>query len=289
MVCGHCGTPLTACWSKGQLTYHPYYLCRQRGCAVYGKSIRRSVIEGDFERLLQGMQPSAHLFKAARAMFMDLWDHRLATGAERTKALKAELAKVKQQVEQFLDRIADASIPSVVAAYENRIKALEDRKIVLAENIAKTGRPVRSFDETVRTAFEFLASPCKLWASARLEDKRTVLKLAFTDRLVYVRNEGFRTPSFSLPFKALSLTDGQGLQYGAPGRIRTSYPLVRSQVLYPDELRAQSRKRLWPVIERPEKLARPEGFEPPTPWFVARYSIQMSYGRFLLHCEGAEL
>ena len=26
-------------------------------------------------------------------------------------------------------------------------------------------------------------------------------------------------------------------------------------------------------------LARPEGFEPPTPWFVAKYSIQMSYGR----------
>ena len=26
-------------------------------------------------------------------------------------------------------------------------------------------------------------------------------------------------------------------------------------------------------------VARPEGFEPPTPWFVAKYSIQMSYGR----------
>lgn len=27
------------------------------------------------------------------------------------------------------------------------------------------------------------------------------------------------------------------------------------------------------------ELARPEGFEPSTPWFVAKYSIQMSYGR----------
>ncbi len=28
-----------------------------------------------------------------------------------------------------------------------------------------------------------------------------------------------------------------------------------------------------------ERVARPERFELPTAWFVARYSIQLSYGR----------
>lgn len=197
VVCGDCGTLMTACWSKGRgLAYHPHYLCRKRGCESYGKSIRRNVIEEEFEKPLHTMQPSPTLFKAARAMFKDLWDHRLATGAERVKELKAELGKANQQVEQFLDRIAEATVPSVISAYEKRIKALEDRKIVLAEKIATTGRPVRSFDETVRTAFAFLASPCQLWTSDRIADKRTVLKLAFADRLAYTKKQGFRTPVF---------------------------------------------------------------------------------------------
>ena len=107
----------------------------------------------------------------------------------------------------------------MIAAYETRIKSLEDRKIVLAEKIATTGRPVRSFDETLRTAFDFLASPWNLWSSERLEDKRTVLKLAFADRLAYVRNEGFRTPNFSLPFKTLDNFEQHEMRVARPAGI----------------------------------------------------------------------
>ncbi len=64
-------------------------------------------------------------------------------------------------------------------------------------------------------------------------------------------------------------------RYGALGRIRTSDRLVRSQVLYPAELRAHN--KLSSVM-----MVRSGGFEPPTAWFVAKYSIQLSYERTLI-------
>jgi len=94
-------------------------------------------------------------------------------------------------------------LPSVISTYENRIRQLEERRIELNERIANCGRPLRSFDETLRTLLDFLENPWNLWASERLEHKKAVLTLAFTDRLSYVRNEGFRTPALALPFKVL--------------------------------------------------------------------------------------
>ncbi len=139
---------------------------------------------------------------------------------------------------RLLGRIAQAELPSVITAYENRIRRLEERKIEISEKTANYGRPLRSFDETLRTSLVFLANPWNLWASERREHKKAVLKLAVADRLTYIRNEGSRTPDLALPFKVLA-------------------DLKSSKC----------------------KLARPERFELPTPGFVGRCSIQLSYGR----------
>ncbi|WP_406567298.1 recombinase family protein [Azospirillum fermentarium] len=214
--CGDCGGTLTACWSKGAHSYHPYYLCPKRGCASYGKSIRRDRIEEEFEKLLQTMTPSATAFKVVKDMFKSLWDRRSMQSATETKALGAEIVKIERQVEQLLERILETSTSSVIAAYEQKVQKLEREKLLIQERMANSGRPKSSFDSTLRTALEYLLSPWKLWCSDKLEDKRTVLKLTFANHLSYVRNEGFRTPDLSLPFKLLGELSGRKSEMASP-------------------------------------------------------------------------
>ena len=208
VLCADCGTPLTACWSKGRTGRHPYYLCPKRGCDSYGKSIRRDRIEGDFDSLLQTVQPNEKLFTVAERMLRKWWDHLLANAGDRKKALAAQLAKVERDVDKVLERILDVSEPRVLAAFEERVRKLEDEKAVIRERMEKGSRPASSYEETVRTALDFLANPWNLWRSERFEERRTVLKLMFGERLRYARNEGFRTPNLTLPFKVLGALKG---------------------------------------------------------------------------------
>lgn len=212
VTCGHCNEPLTACWSKGRSARYPYYLCDTRGCPETRKSIRRDVIEGEFEALLGELRPSEGLFNLAFHMFRDLWDAKLASTQTQGVSLKAQLRAVEKKVEQLLDRVVEATSASVVAAYERRIKELETERAVMRDRMAGSGKPLKSFGETYRTALDFLSNPCNLWKSDRMEDRRAVLKLAFADRLPYLRGEGYRTAKISMPFKLLG--DVQMLEKG---------------------------------------------------------------------------
>src|SRR5690606_10286702 len=117
-------------WSKGRTSRHPYYLCPQRGCASYGKSIRRDTIHGEFEALLHTVQPNDKLFHVAERMLRKWWEGLSANSKDQAKALQAHIAKIERDVDKLLERIMDVSEPRVIAKFEERIRALEDEKII---------------------------------------------------------------------------------------------------------------------------------------------------------------
>lgn len=206
--CGDCGKSLTACWSQGKRKKYPYYSCFNKECASSRKSIARATMEGAFEGLLQQLQPTQGLFKTAAAIFKDLWDYQGRAGQGRIAGLKADLVRIQRDLTKLVDKMIDTDNDLVMARLEERIAALEKEKRQIAENIENIGKPVRPFEEMFEHAMTFLANPYAIWENGKTQDKRMVLKLAFAGKLHYTRNEGFRTPKTTIPFKLLGDISG---------------------------------------------------------------------------------
>lgn len=203
VCCASCNQPMTACWSKGRTKHYAYYLCDTRDCPDRRKSVRKEIIEGEFETLLAALKPSAHLFHAIYEMLRDQWNDRLARSEEMARAVAGELQRVEVKVRQLVDRVMGASTSALAEAYEARLRELHEHKAALSEKAASIGKPQATFAETYRTAFAFIANPCNLWHSPRLEDRRAVLRLVFAERLAYQRGSGYQTAQTALIFKLL--------------------------------------------------------------------------------------
>lgn len=204
VLCGDCGEALTSCWSTSKSgKKHPYYLCFNKGCESYRKSIKRDQMEGEFGALIEKIMPSKGALEMAQALFRQLWDNEVQGMEKRVQSLRAKLTPIEQKIDRLLDQVVEANDPTLIAAYEKKIKSLGEEKLVLSEKIQSGGQTRSSFDEAVRTLMRWMKNPRVLWLSEALEDKRAFLKLTFGGHLVYKRFEGFRTPETTLPFRLL--------------------------------------------------------------------------------------
>ena len=60
-------------------------------CDLYGKSIRREQVEGDFEKLLGEMKPSKELFFLAADIFTDLWNAKRETAKQEAEHIRRDI------------------------------------------------------------------------------------------------------------------------------------------------------------------------------------------------------
>ncbi len=205
VCCATCNHPYTSGWSKGKMgKKYPYYFCQQKQCSEYGKTIPRDRLEGDFANLLQTLQPTQTLFQIAASMFKQAWDKQGEIVASAAKQCMVEVAQLERDINAVVSRLMETTNARVITAYESRIEEMENRKLLLLENAQNTRQPAYSFRDMFELSMCFLSSPQKLWESGKFSLQRTLLKLVFSERLVYCRNDGYRTPKTTLPFSMLS-------------------------------------------------------------------------------------
>ena len=197
--CECCNRPMTASWSKGRTRKYAYYHCFTIGCPEYKQSIRKEKIEIDFRIMLDKIFSAKNMHKLAVAPLKHLWEEKEKTLGQSLTHAEGEIEAINKKVRQLMERIIAADSPSVVKAYEEHIKSLEMKKAELAESLQNKGT-IKPFEETFRTALEYLKNPMKYWDSERIGDKKTFLKLTFKAPVSYCRKGGFRTALTSCLF-----------------------------------------------------------------------------------------
>lgn len=248
--CACCKKPLRSSWSTGKTKKYPYYLCQNKECEAYGKSVARDKLEGAFAEMLNGVQPSPAVFAMVKAMVKDAWDAQAAKAKEATAVFKTQARETEKEIDELVKRVMEANSARVISAYEQRIDDLEKKKLILAEKASKTKGPKHSFEKILELPLLILKNPRKLWDSGSFEVKRTLLKLAFPAPIYYDRNEAARTPLKAPHHKGFEALFGVFEESGAPERIRTPDPLLRRQLLYPTELRALMEEGIWRYYSR---------------------------------------
>ena len=203
VLCSCCGNPLTAGWTQGRNAKYPYYRCRTKSCAEFGRGIKKETIEEKFETILKSLQPSELLIKTAEKMFKKAWGHLETYQSAHASHIQSEVKKAERQIEQMLERIMASDSQTLIKAYEKKLQQLETEKMILEEKMLEKAAPKRSYQSTFCTAMNFLSNPYQIWASGQLENRRAVLKLAFADNLHYSRAEGFLNHKATLPFTVI--------------------------------------------------------------------------------------
>ncbi len=231
VCCNACGNPMTAYWAKGCRKHYAYYHCGTRGCSEKSKSIPVRKIDEGFADILQSLRPRRNLMEVAEHMFRSAWAARIKEAGEAKEAIKRQLSDANRKIESMLDRIVEASAPSVISAYETRLQSLEREKIILSGRLENTVPPQGRLEECIELSLRFLSNPWNIYEKGCYAVRQTVLRLAFVEPLAYCRNEGYRTPEISFSFKALSQSNNVREMMVPQGRIElptSPLPRVRS-------------------------------------------------------------
>ena len=113
------------------------------------------------------------------------------------------MEKVSEKVARSVERLASTDDNMVSKVIESHIKELESQKAVLQRDLGKKNETELTTEEKLETVYNFISKPYKLWDSGALDDQRTALKLTFSNKLIYDKENGFRTAAYALPFRLL--------------------------------------------------------------------------------------
>ncbi|MDB5310159.1 MAG: Resolvase domain [Gemmataceae bacterium] len=178
---------------------YPYYRCTTAGCESCQKSVRAERVHAELESLLAKLKPRDGILAVVRDRLLDHWAERKLDVETVRKRRQARIDEIEKEIKGYVSAIDKCSSPIVLKRIEEQIQVLEAKKIRLGGRITKPKEGDYDFETALDRVLGFVKNPLSVWENGDLSQKRLVLRLVFDEPLVYDRETGFGTATFSLP------------------------------------------------------------------------------------------
>ena len=207
VVCGFCGRPITASFSRGKAgTKYPYYRCYYKDCPSKIRSIPKDRFEGEFADYIASITPKKSFLAAFRSVILDVWREQYETVNGDRARLTADLERLESEKKSLIVMKRKELIPD--DDFRSEFEDLKAQIEKVQVGLSRTRLETFNVDEAVSYVFGFLERLPEVWTEADFETKQQLQCLIFPEKPVY-GYPGFETPKLSLILQLKTTSHGE--------------------------------------------------------------------------------
>ncbi len=229
--CKHCGGSFTGANSHGHGGEYHYYFCQKR---CEGENVSDKKLEAATKNTLNGIALKEKAVSLFNAFLRRKYYERIKTLQKRREEADTELKKLYE----FRQALIEKNIAGIYSdeIFKEQNKLVE--KKIQARAVANNDEILEKYNLEKITEFvkDKLGNLVQTYTDSELQEKRTLLGSIFPSGLVWGGN-GYSNLQISQFYSQISAFENISGSLGTRGRNRTFGLLVRSEMLYPTELR----------------------------------------------------
>lgn len=199
--CNCCGSLLTGYNARGRTRHYAYYACYNPKCGRK-TSVKKEVLEADFEAYLERWQPKPGFVRLFRDRALNKWQQKrdvAMLGATGNQA-------VVDETEKKLNRLDDLFIDQQAITkdvYEARRARLEEQLVAAKVALHDCQTDELDIEATLNFACFLMANAKSLYTQLSVEQKRRLLAVLSPPGFTFDKKEGFRTVASDCVFNGL--------------------------------------------------------------------------------------
>jgi site-specific DNA recombinase len=204
--CGTCRTPYTASLARGRSERYPYYHCRNKNCAEYGKTVRVKDLHENFLSRLRQVTPHKEYLAAFKAVVLDVWQQQSANSSHDREGLQKTFEKLKREKAGLIELKIKGLLTD--AEFIDAKKVIDEKLTAAMAALQDMPGSESDLRTEIESAFAAIENAPAEWEHMELPNQQRFQQIVFPQGIPFARTGGFGTAElalvYSLPGQSVS-------------------------------------------------------------------------------------